>query len=936
MQQQELEQLQEPGAGAAGASAGAGAAAGVGAAAAAAWPVLIVILVIIVIIIIIMIVVGIVFFFNTMPGMVVGKIGEGINNFRKGVEDFFNGENAAQILVDKSQINNAAEYLETMGYDLEGYGFLDNSTKQKASVEVVVDSTWADLKEWWTSSNVNDVDGLALSNFSFKTAEERKKEDSSKTYAEVRLGKKFSKDVLDNAYTVNSGDKIDAVKNKIEDIKSNILLIRDEEGNLRFVRSKYLAMYLSAENAIYLVRNQHQNIGQRAANLIGLNDPEKGSGLIYFVNKGDKNIDDYVKNGSSSGVDFVSEDGLFNTDKVKISRNNKRMVIKNSNDGLFTSSDYSYNMDGWSSKYGVPLQLSLALHLSSLAPDFAYKVAERGMGETAVEMALIKSKDSSVSKKLYIDLGNGKNYYNVVFDINNTASQHTMKLCILGNGVSIKDIDANNIPDNVVEAITIANGDKQDAFDFLVAYMNLDINVSDFTKYVPLILSVSDHWYQDISFKDCYEWIDGGNSTTYGDYVAKDTDNDLIKEAAKEGLIAVEESSGTGSLKQIADAKKVGEAGEWITNLIDNNEYYKYDGIGKSDKKSKIDFSNTAVDAIAMLEQIQGEDAQAIIRMFKELMAKYKIHFYEADGTKEKKELFAKVIKDYNGKLLTDGEDCVYKAEIKPAQTGFEVGKIVQSPCKGEITYRTDDAVCIEINEPKKTYNKYTILISGFKVDEDMSVGSKLDEGTELGTTIKQDLKLVLRDENGAIVKNNYVISKEEETTNQDGEDTVILDPIDNQTAQTYGYTTEELNTIYAVVAHEGGLLGTNEALAITSSMMFRVIHDGTKTSDGVHYNAYKAATADNAYESYLKGYYLNYLPGGEDYSAVSQQLKSAVNAVLSKTSISELPYKYYFFLGKDWEQEAKSNCKSGTSPVQITPNGNWFYNNDVSAEWVR
>ena len=72
------------------------------------------------------------------------------------------------------------------------------------------------------------------------------------------------------------------------------------------------------------------------------------------------------------------------------------MIIKNADDGWFKSSNYTYSLDGWASKYGVPLQLSLALHLSSLAPDFALDVATRGAEDTAVEMGLVENENINI------------------------------------------------------------------------------------------------------------------------------------------------------------------------------------------------------------------------------------------------------------------------------------------------------------------------------------------------------------------------------------------------------------------------------------------------------------------------------------------------------------------------------------------------------------
>lgn len=308
-----------------------------------------------------------------------------------------------------------------------------------------------------------------------------------------------------------------------------------------------------------------------------------------------------------------------------------------------------------------------------------------------------------------------------------------------------------------------ANKEKvTEVYDLLnTAY---DTNTEDYTRYVPIILSVTGHWYEDVDYKGCWKWSTDEEDTNRPAYIytAKDTDKAGVKNASEAGIIYMKEDA-EGTIEQVAEGKIT--KNDKLSHLVNDNEYYKYDGYGRSEEKSKIDFKDTAVDAIAMLEQVEGESAQHIIRMFKEFMITQGITFEETQATSIKKELFSKVIRGYSGELLTDNEsDTVYRAEIPPTQKGFAEGLIVQSPINGRITYRTDDSVCILIDDENfEDLRDYTILISGFDVDTNITKDTKVkweenkNEGTVLGKTKRQDLKLVLRDENGAIVKNEYV-----------------------------------------------------------------------------------------------------------------------------------------------------------------------------------
>lgn len=83
-----------------------------------------IILGIIVAIILLIILIGIISFFVTMPSLVSGKLGEFLNSIWSAFVGFITVDHATA-QVSEEQIIEVADYLNEMGYDLAGYGFLD-------------------------------------------------------------------------------------------------------------------------------------------------------------------------------------------------------------------------------------------------------------------------------------------------------------------------------------------------------------------------------------------------------------------------------------------------------------------------------------------------------------------------------------------------------------------------------------------------------------------------------------------------------------------------------------------------------------------------------------------------------------------------------------------------------------------------------------------
>lgn len=1138
----------------AGTSAGASAGAGAGSGAIAGFGIAILVIVIIICII------GIIFFFIGMPGLVVGKIGQAITNAKQAVENFFDGGGAAERMVDREDVANAAQYLYQMGYDLAGYGFLDDEVK--GTVVMPTDNGFFEtLKSWWYSNDTSNNEGLKY-RYNLANSLNINGDNDITTGKGLQHVRDLVKDEDQNGewdwhkvYLATATTGLGGSSNKEDFIKPNILMSVNSDNQVVYAKSKFLTMYLTAENATYMVRNYNTGVGNRILKLFGENTTANGSGMIRFYNASEIDANVYIA-GIANGVKLANPEGAFGADKVSVSRSQRLLKIKNAGDGLFKSTYYTYNLDSYILRYGFPLQLSLSLHLSTMAPDFSYKVASRAAFDTMVNMALLETKNNTVQMKIKLDLNddgiyetytletqtrmrkhkkannedeegydsideardvasrlydmnddkecedneteevtedvalqrledelkaaasneedgkiklgfyysdfvngnieikyndythasvddnrkiqgyyineeefsnqylgkmavflqdygyadykynsdgkevgivikeelknsqsvtkikdmfmnyfksanateefkedtvsddyeflsmpsdlsslrqaNARNmsdwndeyyepedgygnpqkewcvYTHVVWDNNNQSivepyttddganiyvsigSKKGVKVSIfylkhdnrdlilfgdsseslgfvsgneelvayvqvneeeiwkylfegqdltvdnvtdytwvdyLVNGVSkhfpvrryYRLIDENGnpvifenennssddfiyttlidgsvantyyantnnpegwfwryaIPKKFARAIVKASGlngatTEEEISTVLRAQTNRDqifklfksmesTNTDNFTRYLPFIASVTDHWYEDLDFSGCYEWVESDEDNPIVEvyaYESVSSDTDLVKKASEKGLLLMKETL-SGKLKQIAEPHVSGVSGEFIRDLIDNYTYYIYDGKGKSKDEQKISFSDAAIDVIAMLEQINGESSQHIIRMFKELLASYNIVFEESTDTTLKKKLFSSIIETYSTdqNLYTEGDDCVYYAK-SAIREGFEAGLNVLTPANTDnrtlgykVVYVSDDTVCLEIIKPEAYYDGYTILISGFDVDRDnVKLNNELRPGVKLGTTKTEDIKLILRDADGAIVKNSYTM----------------------------------------------------------------------------------------------------------------------------------------------------------------------------------
>lgn len=162
--------------------------------------------------------------------------------------------------------------------------------------------------------------------------------------------------------------------------KYKVILIRNyESNNIEWLESSSLITYLATDARTYLFKETHLNrFGEFWPWITGKLDEVEKIGMV-------------VLKGNAKAL---QEDPRDLEEYFKISH---RMSIDKNEKSLFISSDnkyyegYKFDMNGWLGKYGRPVEFSLAIHLATMAPDLAYKVATDKEIEAEVKLDLFNA-----------------------------------------------------------------------------------------------------------------------------------------------------------------------------------------------------------------------------------------------------------------------------------------------------------------------------------------------------------------------------------------------------------------------------------------------------------------------------------------------------------------------------------------------------------------
>lgn len=375
------------------------------------------------------------------------------------------------------------------------------------------------------------------------------------------------------------------------------------KGKIVSANSQLIKDYLFADNLTYVIENCENNMLKFTNWITG--QEGKYEGMIKF------------ETFELSGVD--GEGGTaFNWNEfvhagVETDRESQSLRIKMNTWKLDFWNSYTdnwvYGLDGWIGRYGKPVDFLLTLHMATLAPDFVSDVALGKMGEEG------QIKDTKVHLRIFASPAEVEVFYKgVPIDTLDSAVDSGITE-ESGNGGIVQEWQ--ELPDDIKNEARKRQG---------------DMKVGQ-----PYITSVRNHWYRDLDFPmDCYEavYIESGET---------------VNLKGEEGTVMADftmQLQNYWVLQQVAAPFQVGTRGEDMRKLLTEKEYYIYDGTlgtakkieeGSAKKRPVIQEEVTdeqnkqAIQAVAMLESTHTQDAQCILRDFKELFEDVGYEF-ESDG----------------------------------------------------------------------------------------------------------------------------------------------------------------------------------------------------------------------------------------------------------------------------------------------------------------
>lgn len=294
-------------------------------------------------ILIIISIVGMVSFLESMPAM----IKENIAKHAQKVWDILLGnEEVAADKINEEDVIDLANYIYSMGYDLEGFGFIRPGYVQYSENKKTTEENSDGNEETSEENSDNNAitgfksDGTGDNDYNYTKS-------NLFTYLVAAERTYLVKNATGFKFLVKRGHEIGA-------------WVRDPGGMIGEQLGQWISEAFGFEPTKEIT-------GTSAVNAL----------IALFQKTGD-------------GLITINRDGLGDIlvldTAVEIDRENKKIVVKTKN-GLKTDS-YDFDLDGWVGSYGKPIEFLLALHLSSMAPEFVSDFCTDKDLQTDVEVKL--------------------------------------------------------------------------------------------------------------------------------------------------------------------------------------------------------------------------------------------------------------------------------------------------------------------------------------------------------------------------------------------------------------------------------------------------------------------------------------------------------------------------------------------------------------------
>lgn len=580
---------------------------------------------------------------------------------------------------------------------------------------------------------------------------------------------------------------------------------KNENGEITKVSSDIITEYLAAENRTYMLSSVSisslfrwwKGVDIFPTNTVtdtimqteedkndGAENSGFGTGMINISRKidavpeieidGQKVTWDELANSESEGTG-----GQGKSVKVEITpeidRETRKLTLtiketKLLSDGQKkqTETKCIYNLDGWTGRYGKPIEFLLALHIGTMAPGFSEAVATRAEFDTKVNIRLHKSVEVVRLK-----------YKGMTLDETKEAlDQRVNQLWDWMRQVNAAQKKTVYVHQNAVDQAQRDLGITYDEIDEGKKYEQENTK----EKYTPYIVNVENHWYKDIVYK-------------------KDLDKASEDDAYVETYPTTKKSRYnkfdvstyiSGEIYQVKEPKR-SEVNKEFERLFSEATWEKVNGdtgFVRSDllftnTTSKITLGNDMQNALVMLEKAaqKSDDAKYIVRDLKEWLTTKGLKFKDSHiltnkvtdddettsgsstgnssnngnessssgSTTSSSSGFKNLLGGKTAQILYNGNDAIIKTSEIANRTG------VKSIVSGTVMQISDDTIQIKINSPSNIKDNILIM-TGVKMDTAIKVGDTLNKNTPIAETILgKDMTIKMQDEsrNSISVKDN-------------------------------------------------------------------------------------------------------------------------------------------------------------------------------------
>ena len=353
-------------------------------------------------------------------------------------QDLHGDQAYVEIDNDNGRVVEVARYLEDMGYDLEGMGFVKTEYERFDGDRLIREGeSWVK----WYDENGNLVETPSSGTF-------------DQTYW-------FAKDTAHYPrYDDNGTNDNDKIHDRTERITDKVPDSGKTKPGLEEIRSFPLKWYLVTETRAYCNSAYGGTVGQK---FVETTDSEEHGLLAFF-----KRVGDFFEELWAAATDCIAYDTANHSITVTGPTNIK------------------CSLEDWTDKYGMSFEFMVCMHLGTLSPEFVLDLA--GGADQCV--GIEEGPDAWDKKRTCVEIQVCKQTGYLKLDYNKNGT-------FIEDVGSRINLTGNDDP----QTIEAENGVSVTIPTEIVKYCKAHQNHPDEVNF-PFIARTWSHWYRDVAFMD--------------------------------------------------------------------------------------------------------------------------------------------------------------------------------------------------------------------------------------------------------------------------------------------------------------------------------------------------------------------------------------------------------------------------------------------------